>query len=127
MRYTISRNGVFFPNNWLLLCQIAVFQHVGIKEKLKVVCARDYFAAAVLNLCTLPTSCLFYSLAKLSQWYHLLSTAQGEDRREVLMFVLTVLAPERFNRGYHRVLCPTRKSWQVNKAVLNVAPNKAAV
>lgn len=51
----------------------------------------------------------------------------AEDRREVLMFVFTVLAPERFNSRYHRVLCPTRKSWQVNKALLTVARNKATV
>lgn len=50
-----------------------------------------------------------------------------EDRREVLVFVFTVLVPQRFNSRYHRVLCPTRESWQVNKVVLNVACNKATV
>lgn len=51
----------------------------------------------------------------------------AEGRREVRVFVFTGLAPERFNSRYQRVLCPTRKSWQVNKVVLNVAPNKATV
>lgn len=78
MRYAISRNGVFFLFNWLLLCQIAIFQHVGIKEKLKVVCTRDYFSAATLNLCARPTSCLFSSLAKLSPPYRLSSGGSAE-------------------------------------------------
>lgn len=79
MRYAISRNGVFFfLFNWLLLCQITIFQHVGIKEKLKVVCTGDYFSAAALNLCARPTSCLFSSLAKLSPPYRLSSGKAGE-------------------------------------------------
>lgn len=78
------------------------------------------------NLCILPTSWLFchFFWRKLSQPHHRLSTA--EDMQGLLLFFL-VLALGCLNSRYHRVFCPTRKSWHVNKAVLNAAGNKAAV